>query len=316
MPLSRRHLLCASGASLASLALPRLGWAAPPPIVMGYTAVTDFASVFLASTEGFFRRRGIEVELKLVPVNSTIPAALQAGSLHIGGPTPSVFLQAVEGGLDLVAVAGGGVTSKNLTTAGVVGRAGSGIRRAADCVGKRVGVPGLNAFLHVTCRAWLKGEGVDHRRVQFVEAGFPLHADLLRGGSLDAVVTGEPYLSRIVDSGLGQVVAYHTTFLPDDRPTILHAARRDWATQNADRVRAFREAVREGAQFVRQPANDARVRAAIGQFVKLPPEVLAKMPIVQPNAVLRNDQLSYWVGLMREQEMLKSSPDIAHLIVQ
>jgi NitT/TauT family transport system substrate-binding protein len=316
MPHSRRYLLCAAGAAAATLALPRVVGAAAPPIVVGYTAVTDFASAFVASTEGYFRQRGIEVELKLVPVNSTIPAALQAGSLHIGGPTPSVFLQAVEGGLDLVGVSGGGVTSKNITTAGVAARAGSGIRRAADFVGKRVGVPGLNAFLHVTCRAWLKGEGVDYRQVQFVEAGFPLHADLLRGGSLDAVVTGEPYLSRIRDSGLGHVVAYHTTFLPDDRPTVLYAARRDWATQNAERVRAFRDAVREGAQFVRQPANDARVRDAIGRFVKLPPEVMATVPIVRSNAALRNDQLSYWVELMRDQGMLKSSPDIARLIVQ
>src|SRR5690606_33017381 len=140
-----------------------------------------------------------------------------------------------------------------------------------------------------TFRAWLKGQGVDYKRVHFVEAGFPLHADLLRGGSLDAVVTGEPYMSRITDSGLGHILAYHTTFLPDDRPTIMYAARRDWAAQNAGSVRAFREAVREGAQFARQPANDARVRAAIGRFVKLPPEVLAKMPIVRPNAALRPD---------------------------
>jgi NitT/TauT family transport system substrate-binding protein len=315
MLISRRHLLCGSGAALASLAVPRMARAAPPPIIVGYTAVTDFASAFLASTEGFFGQRGIEVELKLIPVNSTIPAALQAGSLHIGGPTPSGFLQAVEGGLDLVGVAGGGVTSTNITTAGAVARAGSGIRTAADCVGKRVGVPGLNAFLHVTFRAWLKGQGVDYKRVHFVEAGFPLHADLLRGGSLDAVVTGEPYMSRITDSGLGHILAYHTTFLPDDRPTIMYAARRDWAAQNAGSVRAFREAVREGAQFARQPANDARVRAAIGRFVKLPPEVLAKMPIVRPNAALRPDQLSYWVDLMREQEMLKTSPDVARLIV-
>lgn len=312
---SRRHFLCASGATVATLAVPARVTAASP-ILLGYTAVTDFASAFIASNEGFFRRRGIEVELKLVPINSTIPAALQAGSLQIGGPTPSGFLQAVEGGLDLVGLAGAGVTSKNITAAGVVARAGAGIRSAADCVGKRIGVPGFNAFLHVTFRAWLKGQGVDHRRVQFVEAGFPLHADLLRGGSIDAVVTGEPFMTRITDSGIGHIVAYHTTFLPDDRPTSIYAARRDWAAQNADSVRAFREAVREGAQFVRQPANDARVRAAVARFVKLPPEVLATLPIVRPNAELRPDQLSYWVGLMREQEMLKSSPDVARLIVQ
>ena len=76
--------------------------------MFGYTAVTDFASVFVAAEEGYFKKRGLDVELKFIPLNSTIPAALQSDSLQIGGPTPSVFLQAVDGGLDLVLVAGGG----------------------------------------------------------------------------------------------------------------------------------------------------------------------------------------------------------------
>jgi NitT/TauT family transport system substrate-binding protein len=97
-----------------------------------------------------------------------------------------VFLQAVDGGLDHVVVAGGGVTSKSITGFGLVARAGSGIKTAQDCVGKKIGVPGLGAFLHVTFRAWLKSQGVDYKKVNFVEASFPQHGDLLRGGSVDA----------------------------------------------------------------------------------------------------------------------------------
>ena len=89
-------------------------------------------------------------------------------------------------------VAGGGVTSKAITGFGLVARAGSGIKTAADCVGKKIGVPGLGAFLHVTFRAWLKNQGVDYKKVNFVEAAFPQHGDMLRGGSLDAVVTADP----------------------------------------------------------------------------------------------------------------------------
>ena len=48
-------------------------------------------------------------------------------------------------------------------------------------LGKKIGVPGLGAFLHVTFRAWLKLAGVDWKKVNFVEAPFPQHGDLLRG---------------------------------------------------------------------------------------------------------------------------------------
>jgi NitT/TauT family transport system substrate-binding protein len=285
-------------------------------IVFGYTAVTDFASVFVAKEQGYFGKRGLDVEPKFIALNSTIPAAIQADSLQLGGPTPSVFLQAVDGGLDHVIVAGGGVTSKSITGFGLVARAGSGIRGAADCAGKKIGVPGLGAFLHVTFRAWLKQSGVDYAKVSFVEAAFPQHGDLLRGGSLDAVVTADPFMSRITDTGAGYVASYYSTFLPEGQPTIVFTARRDWAARNPAAVRSFREAVQEAAAFIVQPKNDAKVREAIGKYIKLPPEVLAKAQISPPGPLVSDKQVQYWVGLMRDQQMLKNDLAVATLIAK
>ena len=310
--MQRRHAL----AAVAAFGSTGLARAQGTRIVFGYTAVTDFASVFVAKEEGFFDKRKLEVELKFVPLNSTIPAAVQADSLQIGGPTPSVFLQSVDGGLDHVVLAGGGQTSKAITGFGLVARAGSGIRRAADCVGRKIGVPGLGAFLHVTFRGWLKQSGVDYTKVQFVEAAFPQHGDLLRGGSIDAVVTADPFMSRITDSGAGYVASYYSTFLPDGQPTIVYAARRDWVAKNAAAARAFREAIAEAAAFMGKPGNDAKVRAAIGKYIKLPPEVLAKAQVSPPAPVISEKQLAYWVALMKDQGMLKTEPAVAALLVK
>ena len=313
--MKRRNALHALAALPLAASLPARAQA-PTKIVFGYTAVTDFASVFVAREEGFFSKRGLDVEPKFVPINSTIPAAVQSDSLQIGGPTPSVFLQSVDGGLDHVVVAGGGMTSKTLTGFGLVARAGSGIRGAADCVGKKIGVPGLGAFLHVSFRAWLKQSGVDYGKVSFIEAAFPQHGDLLRGGSLDAVVTADPFMSRITDSGAGYVASYYSTFLPDGQPTIVYAARRDWVAKNAAAARAFRDAVVEAGAFIGKPANDAKVRAAIGKYIKLPPEVLAKAQISPPSPLISEKQLAYWVGLMKDQGMLKGDPVLSTLIAK
>jgi NitT/TauT family transport system substrate-binding protein len=313
--MKRRTLLSALVAGSATAALPARAQA-NPKIVFGYTAVTDFASVFVAAEEGYFKKRNLDVELKFIPLNSTIPAALQSDSLQIGGPTPSVFLQAVDGGLDLVLVAGGGLTAKTITAFGLLARAGSGIRSPQDCVGKKIGVPGLGAFLHVTFRAFLKDNGVDYRKVNFVEAAFPQHADLLRGGSVDAVVSADPFMSRITESGAGYVASYYSTFLPEGNQTIVHAAKREWVAKNPAAARGFREAVQEAGAFMQQPKNDARVRASIGKYIKLPPDVLAKVQISPPGPVVTDKQLAYWVGLMKDQEMLKTSIDVAKLVVK
>jgi len=313
--MKRRTLVAAAGA-LPAAWLGAPAQAQSGKIVFGFTAVTDFTSVFVAAEEGFFKKRGLDVELKFIPINSTIPAAVQADSLQIGGPTPSVYLQGVDGGLDHVVVAGGGATSKSITGFGLLARAGSGIKTPQDCLGRKIGVPGLGAFLHVTFRAWLKQNGVDYRKVNFVEAAFPQHGDLLKGGTVDAVVSADPFMRRIADTGAAYVASYYSTFLPEGLPTIIHTARRDWAEKNPAQVKAFREAVIEAAAWMARPANDARMREHIGKYIKLPAEVLAKVQVAPAAPVVTARQLDAWVAMMKDQDMLKTSPATAALIAK
>lgn len=314
--IQRRTLVAAATALPATLMLPAAQAQSGGKIVFGYTAVTDFTSVFVAAEEGLFKKRGLEVELKFIPINSTIPAAVQADSLQIGGPTPSVYLQSVDGGLDHVVVAGGGATAKNLTGFGLLARAGSGIRTPADCVGRKIGVPGLGAFLHVTFRAWLKQNGVDYRKVNFIEAAFPQHGDLLKGGTVDAVVSADPFMRRVADTGTAYVASYYSTFLPEGLPTIIHTARRDWAVKNPGQVKAFREAIVEAAAWMTKPANDAAMRAHIGKYIKLPPEVIAKVQVAPAAPVVTARHLDAWVAMMKDQEMLKTTPATANLVAK
>jgi NitT/TauT family transport system substrate-binding protein len=311
----RRRALRLIGAGAAgALALPALAQERLK-IALGYTAVSDFASAFIARDEGYFGKRGLEVECKLIPLNPSLPAALQADSLQVAGPTPSVFLQAVDGGLDHVVLAGAGTTAKSMTGVGLVARAGSGIKSAQDCVGKKIGVPGLGAYLHVSLRAWLKAQGVDYAKVNFVESAFPQHGDVLRGGSLDAVVTADPFMARIISSGVGYVASYYTTFLPEGLPTIVYAARRDWAQKNAAGAKAFREAIVEASAFINKPGNGAKVRESIGRYIKLPAEVLATIQISPPGPIVSAKSLGWWADTMIDQKMLRTRPDLARLIV-
>ena len=80
-------------------------------IQVGCTATSDCASAMVAIDEGIFKKHGLEVEMTPIGINSNIPAAILSNSIQIGGPTATVFLQAADGGLDLVAIAGATVMS-------------------------------------------------------------------------------------------------------------------------------------------------------------------------------------------------------------
>jgi len=84
-----------------------------------------------------------------------------SNSIQIGGPTRR-FLQAADGGLDLVAVTGASIMNptSNANIAAFV-RNGSTIKEPKDFIGQKVGAPGLGAFLHVLLVKWLVEKGVD-----------------------------------------------------------------------------------------------------------------------------------------------------------
>ncbi len=314
-PNPRRQFITHSAAAAAVLCAPALIARAGTPVVFGYSGVSDYVSVFVAVEQGFFTKRGIEVEPRLIPLNATIVPGIHSGSLHMGGPTTPSYLLAVDGGLDHVVVAGGGTTSKKFTDAGLVARAGSGIRTAADCVGKKIGVPGIGGLLHITFRYWLQQNKVDFTKVTYIETPFPQHADLIRAGSVDAVVTVGTFLTRIVESGSGYVASFYPTFLPEGNPSLVHAAKREWANANPTVVKGFRDAVVEAAAFMARPENDVKVRAAAGKYLKLPPEVAAKMQISPPLPVVELRHLQWWGRVMKDQNMLKSDIAYANLIL-
>src|SRR5476651_47598 len=99
-PLAR---VLASAFALAAFAGPSL---AQTKIQIGCTATSDCASAMVAVDQGIFAKHGIDAKMVLIGINSNIPAAIVSDSIQIGGPTETVFLQAVDGGLDLVAVDG------------------------------------------------------------------------------------------------------------------------------------------------------------------------------------------------------------------
>src|ERR1700744_2622840 len=75
-------------------------------------ATSDCASAMVATYNGVFAKYGIDADMTLIGINTNIPPAIASDSIQIGGPTSPVFLQAVDGGLDLVAIAGASAMDK------------------------------------------------------------------------------------------------------------------------------------------------------------------------------------------------------------
>lgn len=282
-------------------------------ITFGHQQIFDLAPILLAQDKGFFAKHGIEVVLKPIPLNSQNPAALEAGEVDIAMPTASVLLQAVNGGLDLVAVSGYSETVKTDSNFGIVVRPESNIKTPADFIGKKVGVPGLNAFLHVMFREWLTMKGVDWKKVEFVETQFPQMEGILKAGSVDAVVAIQPFMSRIVGTKTGELMSHFIRDMPAGMSITVFASKKAWADKNKDAIKAYRAGFDEGSAYAH--ANPDEARAIVAKFLKLPPPAVAAVNIPKFDSKLSDSNLAPWVSIMKSQGMIRGDVNLKNIIV-
>ena len=306
-------LACATLSSAALLGSATAA-SAQEKMLLGYTAVADYVGAFVAADQGLFKKHGLDIELQLVSLNSTLPAAVQSNSIQIEGPTPSVFQQAVDGGLDHVVISGNTELDPTSKAYGVVARDSAGIKTAKDFEGKKVGVPGIGAFLQVIFRKWLLDQGADATKVQFVEVSFPTMNDVLKAGTVDAVVTGEPVMARMIAAGTGQLVTNMASGLPPRLPVIFFAATRSFVNSHPKLPENFRAALADARDAIAKDPDMAR--AAIAKYTKLPAAAVAGIPMPKTVPDIDAKQLQDWVDIMSAQKMLETKLDTAKLIAK
>jgi NitT/TauT family transport system substrate-binding protein len=308
----RRIFLAAPWPALLLLAAAGAHAQALTKIKLGYSNVSGFTGMFVAREEGMFAKHGLEVEPVLVALNSMMPAALVGGSLQIASPSPPVFFQAIEGGLDIVVIAGCSSNDTSQSGQGVVARSDVRIHSAKDFEGKRVGVPGIGSYMQVLFRRWLVNQGADERKVVYVEVPFAQGSDILRSGNVDALLTSDPYYSRIIKAKTGYLVSHYLMDMPDGLFSLYFASNREWAQKNPALIKAFRAALEEGnAYLAKEPAKS---RAILGRALKLPPDAVASIIIPKLKVDVPMKDLQYWIDTLVEQGVTKTHPDPAKLM--
>jgi NitT/TauT family transport system substrate-binding protein len=139
-------------------------------------------------------------------------------------------------------------------------------------------------------------------------------ADIIKSGGVDAVLTAEPFVTRMTNAGLGSVGARYAVELARTDPIIFYAASREWAEKNAAAIKKFRDAIAESAVIV----NNDREKAStsIAKFTKQPIELVKATPPNRSEPALKPEQLAWWIEVMSTQKMLQSKLDTSKLVLK
>ncbi len=280
------------------------------PIRVVHPPGADLWPYFVAKKEGFFEKRGLNVELTTMAVSSNVPAALASGSADIGVLTVATLLPAIENGIDLVTIAGGTIANPQFPSS-LMTKIDSPIKEPKDIEGRKVGIPGIGAFLQVMFNEWLATKGIDPKKVVFVEVPFTQMQDVLQAGTVDAVIPIEPFITRISTAKVGEIKFGYIKELTANKTyrILVSSMTRDYANKNAATIKSVREALEEAVAF--QAKNPDKSKEAVGEFLKMPPQALAAVKLPTSPVTVTDADIADWVTILVKQKVMSKPVDPA-----
>jgi NitT/TauT family transport system substrate-binding protein len=151
------------------------------PVRAAYVPAVTWLAAWVAKEEGYFDEQGLDVSFIAVQNISLVPGTV-GKQLDIAPATVIDLINAVGGGIDVVAVTGNHSDTPDHVTNTVIVRKDSGIKSVKDFAGKTVATPTVGAILHIALLHWMKKEGVDINSIRAVEVPFPNMPDQMQAG--------------------------------------------------------------------------------------------------------------------------------------
>ena len=262
---------------------------------IGFIPLVDAAPLIAAAEMGFAEEEGLSLTLEASPSWSTLRDKLCFGHLdaaHMLAPVPVAGALGLGGvGVPLHALS---VLSVNGNVIGVSCEIGQRLFEAghefgfddATVAGQaligvidktlRVGVPFPFSMHAELVYYWLSVLGLQApQSLSIHTVPPPLMADALKAGEIDAFCVGEPWGSRSVEAGVGELLLPCSAIWAFAPEKVL-AVRDEWAEENAELAERLIRAVWRASRWLSQPASQSLATELLSKskYLNLPSEIL------------------------------------------
>ena len=262
---------------------------------VAFIPLTDAAPLIAAEEMGFAREEGLELDLVRAPSWSSLRDMLAFGRVeaaHLLSPVPVAMALGIGGVTSAISALM--VLSMNGTVIGVSNdlarrlkeRLGSFDFRDATAAGQalasvseaplRIGVPFPFSMHAELLYYWLAASGLPAPQgVTIRTVPPPLMADALAADEIDAFCVGEPWGSKTVDAGVGELLLPGAAIWSAAPEKVL-AARTQWVQDNPDLTARLMRSVWKAARWLETGGAETTASELLSRtpYLNLAPDII------------------------------------------
>jgi len=322
--ITRRNLgKLAAGAgvgSIAALSAPAVFAASNmTKMHVGALPLVDFAPLFAAQKNGYFKAERIDLTLTPSPGGTPAFTALASGDLDACVSSNIADLVVAGRGLIFPLIGCAAAVGKGFPedVGGLVVPKGSKMKSGKDWNHKRIGVNLLDSIAWLCVREWVDKHGGDSSTLSFVEIPFPQLNDALLNKRVDAVQQNEPFISALLQDNPTKVEVISWVFsevLPNGLISGIYASK-NYIAKNKTQVEAFSHAYNKGVVWVRDNMKKQPLYDLISGYSKLPVAKLQHL-LTWPRFETKVSPSDFHrqAEAMLKYKMLTKIPDVEELV--
>jgi len=265
--------------------------------------VGTFQGLYIAEEQGYFKEKGLKVEVAVGGAPSQNIAQLQAGQADVIMTGSFDLVAAVAQGLPVFAVLNT-QDQGEVGTTGLMTPPGSSIKTVADLKGKKVGMPGIQSTQGLMLYRALEKAGLSKDDVTLVNLPFDAMIESAEKGNVDAIIPIGLFHSLSQSKGFGEVKEVYPEI--QGTPAVIFASGKEWVGANAETMTAFNEAMQKAYEYGN--ANPDAIRAVDSAQTKMPPDYIKSRYIAPFVAAFQQDKWAAAVADMAKYGFIPNAP--------
>ena len=282
-------------------------------LAIGYIPIAECAQLYVAQEMGYFKKHGVNIELKPMAGGANILSGLASNSVDVGFSNVVSLVLHVSNGNEYVSVFGGTYESKfHRNHALLVMRDNLKDDIKSTLQGSTISVNTFRNIEELMVKRYLASVGLDKGDYEIVERPFPRMLSALEANEVTVASIVEPFITiAATGDSLGRFVYLDNHYLSNSDYSLVatYVSSKSALSSKSEELKGFIAAMNEATDYIN--SNELETRKIIGNHTKIPKDLLPKIGLSEFRKDFDDSDLEKIISWMVSEGFVESEKTLS-----